>query len=429
MTTTLSQTVFSPWLTPVRLVSTSNIAGTYYNGPNNNGVGATYTIAASSLTVDSVVAAVGDRILLHTQTATYQQGIYIVKSIGSTVVLERAEDQQSLEQLKAGEYVAVGAGSVNAGNFYTLVEPLPQTIGVDAIVFNADPSAGGVTFSAGPSVANALVVFSDTSGNIKPANAAPVTLGQNLAVTGTGVFSGALSSTSGNITSGSSGDAGTFISFPTTAANGTLIISALDAGGAFNTTLRNSAMGQSSVLSFPDPGAATANVLLDTGAANILAFQQFLGINNVLTFGTGTWTTTRIAQGNYVSRHTAGDETSIIAVDLTPAIRTAASKGFRLDSFDYIYSIGTLAMDAHSATLDRIAYANNVAVSVTSVSITATLATATQANPYVTNCTVTTPAFDTTADSKYVLEITANNSATSAYDFYGVMLRFSQTIA
>lgn len=429
MTTTLSQTVFSPWLTPVRLVSTSNIAGTYYNGPNNNGVGATYTIAASSLTVDSVVAAVGDRILLHTQTATYQQGIYIVKSIGSTVVLERAEDQQSLEQLKAGEYVAVGAGSVNAGNFYTLVEPLPQTIGVDAIVFNADPSAGGVTFSAGPSVANALVVFSDTSGNIKPANAAPVTLGQNLAVTGTGVFSGALSSTSGNITSGSSGDAGTFISFPTTAANGTLIISALDAGGAFNTTLRNSAMGQSSVLSFPDPGAATANVLLDTGAANILAFQQFLGINNVLTFGTGTWTTTRIAQGNYVSRHTAGDETSIIAVDLTPAIRTAASKGFRLDSFDYIYSIGTLAMDAHSATLDRIAYANNVAVSVTSVPITATLATATQANPYVTNCTVTTPAFDTTADSKYVLEITANNSATSAYDFYGVMLRFSQTIA
>src|SRR6185369_5596111 len=181
MTTSLSQTVFSPWLTPVRLVSTSNIAGTYYNGPNNNGVGATLTIAASSLTVDSVVAAVGDRILLHTQTATYQQGIYIVKSIGSTVVLERAEDQQCLEQLKAGEYVSVGAGSVNAGNFYSLVEPLPQQIGVDAIVFNADPSAGGVAFSGGPSVANAIPVFSDTSGNIKPASGAS-TFGQALTV-------------------------------------------------------------------------------------------------------------------------------------------------------------------------------------------------------------------------------------------------------
>jgi hypothetical protein len=429
MTTSLGQTVFSPWLTPVRLVSTSNIAGTYYNGPNNNGVDATLTIAASSLTIDSVVCAVGDRVLLHTQTNTFEQGIYIVVSIGTTVVLQRSSDQQCLEQLKAGEYVAVGAGSVNAGNFYTLIEPLPQAIGVDAIVFNADPSAGGVTFSAGPSTANALVVFSDTAGNIKPANAAPVTLGQNLAVTGTGVFSGALSSTAGNITSGSSGDAGTFISFPATAANGTFIFSALNAGGAFDTTLRNSVMGQSSVISIPDPGAATANVLLDTGAANILAMQKFVGINDVLTFGTGTWTTTRIAQGNYVSRHTAGDETSIIAVDITPIIRATASKGFRLDSFDYIYSIGTLAMDAHTLTLDRIAYANNVAVSVTSIAITATLATATQANPYVTNCTVTTPAFDVTADSKYVIEITANNAATTAYDFYGIMLRFSQTIA
>lgn len=69
----------------------------------------------------------------------------------------------------------------------------------------------------------------------------------------------------GNIQAGLSGTAGTLISFPATAANGSLIISALNAGGAFNTTLRNSVMGQSSVISFPDPGAATANVLLDTG--------------------------------------------------------------------------------------------------------------------------------------------------------------------
>lgn len=422
MTTSLGQTVFSPWLTPVRVVSTSNIAGVYYNGQNNDGVGATLTIAASTLTVDSVLLEVGDRVLLHTQTATNEQGIYVVKEISNVVILQRAFDNQSLEQLKPGEYVAVGAGSVNAGNFYTLVEPLPMIIGIDAMVWNADPSAGGVSFSGGPSVANAIPVFADTSGNIKPASTT-TTLGQAL------VVAGALTSTAGPITSGSSGDAGSFISFPATAANGTFIFEALNAGGAFNTTLRNSVMGQSSVLSFPDPGAATANVLLDTGAANILAKQEFLGINDVLTFGTGTWTTTRIAQGNYVSRHTAGDETSIIALDITPQIRVAASKGWRLDSFDYIYSITTLAMDAHSATLDRIAYANNVAVSVTSIPITATLATATQANPYLTNCTVTTPAFDVTADSKYILEITANNAATTDYDFYGVMLRFSETIA
>jgi hypothetical protein len=270
MTTSLSQTVLSPWLTPVRLVSTSNIAGTYYNGPNNNGVGATLTIAASSLTVDSVVAAVGDRILLQTQTATYQQGIYIVLSIGSTVVLQRAEDMQCIEQLKAGLYVSVGAGSVNAGNFYSLVEPLPQAIGVDAIVFNADPSAGGVSFSGGASTANALPVFSDTSGNIKAATTT-VTLGQALSITGALTASGAIASTAGNITSGSSGDAGTFISFPATAANGTLIVAAANAGAAFNTTISNGSMGQSSVITIPDPGTATSKFVLQDGSNTVLS--------------------------------------------------------------------------------------------------------------------------------------------------------------
>lgn len=265
MTTSLGQTVLSPWLTPVRLVSIANIAGTYYNGPNNNGVKATLTIAASSLTIDSVACEEGDRIMLQTQTNTYEQGIYIVQSIGSTVVLERSADMQSIEQLKAGQYVSVGAGSLRAGNIYSIVEPLPSVLGIDAIVINSDPSGGGVTFSGAASTANALPVFSDTAGNIKAANAAPVTLGQNLSVTGTGVFSGALSSTAGNITSGSSGDAGNFQSFPATAGNGVLTLEALNAGGAFNTTIRNSIMGQSSVISIPDPGAATANFLLDAG--------------------------------------------------------------------------------------------------------------------------------------------------------------------
>ena len=259
MTTSLSQTVFSPWLTPVRLASTSNVSGTYYNGPNNNGVGATLTVAASSLTIDSVVCAVGDRVLLQTQSTTYQQGIYIVESIGSTVVLQRAADQQSLEQFKAGEYVAVGAGSVNAGNFYTLVEPLPQTIGVDAIVFNADPSAGGVSFSGGPSVANAPAIFSDTSGNIKPQT---TTAGFGF---GIAAATGNIVATTGNLAAGSSGHAGTVTSFPATAANGSLILQAVNAGGAFNTTIASGTIGQSSVITIPDPGASTANFMLDAG--------------------------------------------------------------------------------------------------------------------------------------------------------------------
>ncbi len=318
-------------------------------------------------------------------------------------------------------------------------------------LFDVAIVAGVVTLTLGdtgvilPVVSGDFAVFSGTSGAIAdlgylPSDAAKTRvvmagsavvsnrIAHFIDTTGTIDDTAAAVTNAGDIYAGLDAVAGVLRSYPATTATGYLGLTAVSNSGAFNTIISNAAMGQTSTISIPNPGATTANFLLDTGAANIIAEQQFVGISNVLTFGTGTWTVTRIAQGDYVSRHTAGDETSIIAVDITPIIRVAAAKGFRLDSFDYIYSIGTLAMDAHSLTLDRIAYANNVAVSVTSVPITATLATATQANPYVTNCTVTTPAFDITADSKYVIEITANNSATSAYDFYGVMLRFSQTI-
>lgn len=263
-------------LTAVRLVSTSNISGTYFNGQTNNGVGATLTIAASSLTIDSVLCAVGDRVLLQTQTNTNEQGIYIVLSIGASVILQRSADQQSIEQIRAGQYVSVAAGSVNAGNIYTIVEPLPAQLGINALVFNAAPAAGAVTFSGGPSTANALPVFSDTAGNIKAATTT-VTLGQSLSVTGTVTGStgliattGNVVATAGNLVAGSSGNAGTVGSFPATAANGELLLAAVNNASGFNTTISNAAsVGQAQVISIPDSGASTANFLLDkgTGAA------------------------------------------------------------------------------------------------------------------------------------------------------------------
>lgn len=258
MTTSNSQYVLSPWLTPVRLVSSSNVSGTYFNGPTNSGVGATLTIAASSLTVDSVVANVGDRILLEAQSSSFQNGIYVVSSISSTVVLTRAEDMQNVEQFKAGLYTVAGAGSTHAGNFYTVIEPLPNNIGVDAITFSADSAAGVVTFSGPPSTANALAVFSDTAGDLK-AQSTTSTLGFGLTIS-----TGNLAVSAGNITAGSSGNAGTVGSFPSGATSGELLLAAVtNSSGNFNTTISNaSAIAQSQVVSIPDSGAATANFIL-----------------------------------------------------------------------------------------------------------------------------------------------------------------------
>jgi hypothetical protein len=296
-----------------------------------------------------------------------------------------------------------------SGDFDTVISNA-AAIGQDQTISIPDSGAATANFILSASAAAAQSISSGLS----------ITGNNNVQTSGGGQF-----------LAGSSGSSGYFISYPSTAASGSLEVQAIDnASGDFDTTINNAAaVGQDQVITIPDSGAATANFLLDAGAANLLGQQEFVGIESVLTFGTGTWTVTRIAQGNYVSRHTPGDETSIIAIDLTPMIRTAASKGFRLDSFDVIYAIAADALDAHTVVLDRIEYADNVAVSVNSIAITGALATATQANPYVTNVAVDTPAFDNTADSKYVIELTVNNSATSEYDFYGIMLRFTQTVA
>ncbi len=70
-----------------------------------------------------------------------------------------------------------------------------------------------------------------------------------------------------NVDAGASGAAGTVDVFPTTASKGKFILSCTDQDGDTAVTLKPAAMGQATVVSIPDPGAATANVVL-TDAAN-----------------------------------------------------------------------------------------------------------------------------------------------------------------
>lgn len=275
-----------PALTPVRLVATTNQTGTYYNGPINNGVKATFTYATGALTIDSVVVEIGDSVALVGQTNDNENGIYICLQAGATgvsAILQRRGDMQCIEQLKAGLWTSVGAGTVSAGSIFVVAEPLPQRFGIDDLTLTAAIPAGSGTAAAkaasdnaqptvasvsGATTANALAVFADAAGTVKNADA-PTTLSQNLGVTGTLIASGAIQSTAGNVTAGSSGNAGSLISFPATAANGTLIVSALNAGGAFNTTIRNSIMGQSTVYSIPDILAATGGIMVSTTALRV----------------------------------------------------------------------------------------------------------------------------------------------------------------
>jgi hypothetical protein len=159
----------------VRLAATSNQTGTYFNGPTNNGVGATFTYATGVLTIDSVTVNINDYILFEAQSLGYQNGIWQCITAGATgvaAVLQRRGDFQCIEQMRIGAYVFVGAGTVNAGSSFTLVEPAPAAVGVplvavaNNIVFASTAVASGIGTSAAKAASNAtLSTVASTAGS------------------------------------------------------------------------------------------------------------------------------------------------------------------------------------------------------------------------------------------------------------------------
>jgi hypothetical protein len=126
-------------LTSVRLAANANISGFYFNGTLNNGIGATLSaLNVGQLSIDGVLVNPGDRVLLFSQTNANENGIYIVNNQGGAMSLwslERSADFQSSEQLIAGQFFTVDAGSGFAGNLFVLIEPLPAAIGTGLIGF------------------------------------------------------------------------------------------------------------------------------------------------------------------------------------------------------------------------------------------------------------------------------------------------------
>jgi hypothetical protein len=156
----------------VRVASVSNQSGTYFNGKLNNGVGATFTYATGALTIDSVAVVSGDYVLLSGQTAAYQNGIYectVTGATGVAAVLTRRGDFQCIEQIKGGQYIPVSAGTVYGGAMFTVVEPLPASIGVPVV-----SGANNINFSTITAAASSL--YLQIANNLSDLNSVPAAL-------------------------------------------------------------------------------------------------------------------------------------------------------------------------------------------------------------------------------------------------------------
>jgi hypothetical protein len=137
-----------------RLATTAALpANTYNNGAF--GVGATLTANANgALSVDSTLTVAGDRILVKNEAAGANNGVYTVTQVGTAgtpYILTRATDFDTagtgVNQIDAGDFFLITAGTANANTSWVQQTPLPITVGITSIVFQQ--FGAPITYSAG----------------------------------------------------------------------------------------------------------------------------------------------------------------------------------------------------------------------------------------------------------------------------------------
>lgn len=123
--------------------TTGNLNATYNNGAS--GVGATLTNAGTlaAFSPDGTVASVNDRILIYNQTNGYENGVYVVTTVGdgSTAwVLTRASDADTYDPISpnalgGGDAFYVTSGNTGAGETYVCTNTGAITFGTTNITF------------------------------------------------------------------------------------------------------------------------------------------------------------------------------------------------------------------------------------------------------------------------------------------------------
>lgn len=204
-----------------------------------------------------------------------------------------------------------------------------------------------------PVVANRIAQFNGTTGQI---------------------YDGSATAThGGNIQAGLSGTAGTLSSFPGTASKGSLIIAGVANTGNTNTTISNAAMGQASVVSIPDPAAATANFVVApaalvnnnlvkaSGTAGLVADAGFAAANVVVNNAVNTFTSAGSIILNKVNGTEAANAVTAsgtAGVITTSALTTAGGA-------NYAITWTNTAMTATSVVLLTIAGGTNTTENIT----------------------------------------------------------------
>lgn len=121
----------------------------------------TITLGGTTLTIDSISLANGDTVLVKDSVTggsggTFNNGVYTVGGIGSSVVLTRVSWMDAASEID-GVYVAIEDGTTNAGTLWITVSEV-TTLGTDAITFTRIQTSGTVTSVAATAPAAGITI-------------------------------------------------------------------------------------------------------------------------------------------------------------------------------------------------------------------------------------------------------------------------------
>lgn len=145
---------------------------------------------------------------------------------------------------------------------------------------------------------------------------------------------GGLIVAAGNIQAGASGAAGTVISYSSTSARGSLILAAVANTGDTTTTISNAAMGQATVVSIPDPGATTVDLIMSkkTAGQTISVGGLTVSAGNITAGASG-------AAGTHISYPSAASKGSLILAAVANTGDTNVTISNALHGQASVYSI------------------------------------------------------------------------------------------